>query len=417
MKENKSLELKEKITNTFLKTVSAYANFGDGIIQFGITDQGVIVGIENAESACLDLENRINDSISPVPDYEMTIDSRTGVITLAVKEGHFKPYFYKSKAYKRNDTATIEVDRIELNRLIMEGENLPYDELVSRDSVFHFSVLEEKMKSRLGINAINSDILRTLGLLKPDGKYSNAGALLADENSFYGIDCARFGDSIDIILDRETFDRKSILKQYDEAVSLYRKYYQYDEINGSIRKTVEIIPEKAFREAIANALVHRTWDINSHIRIAMFKDRIEIFSPGGLPKGITSEEYLMGQVSVLRNPIIGSVFFRLNIIESFGTGIQRMNAAYAESKVKPIHEFSQNSIKVTLPVISMGTDLTDDEMMVYNSIGRTGKASSQIAKDSGFGKNKTLNLLRGLVEKGYITKTGSGRGTKYLRNS
>ncbi len=80
------------------------------------------------------------------------------------------------------------------------------------------------------------------------------------------------------------------MKQYDEAVALYRKYYQYDEITGAIRKTVELIPEKAFREATANALVHRAWDVNSHIRVAMFKDRIEIFSPGGLPKGITEDD-------------------------------------------------------------------------------------------------------------------------------
>ena len=68
MKENHSFEVKERITNTFLKTVSAYANFGDGIIQFGITDDGTVIGIEDADDVCLDIENRINDSISPVPD-------------------------------------------------------------------------------------------------------------------------------------------------------------------------------------------------------------------------------------------------------------------------------------------------------------------------------------------------------------
>ena len=216
---------------------------------------------------------------------------------------------------------------------------------------------------------------------------------MADENSFYGIDCARFGDSIDIILDREIFEHKSILKQYDEAVTLYRKYYQYDEIEGALRKTVELIPEKAFREAIANALVHRTWDVNSHIRIAMFKDRLEVFSPGGLPKGITQEEYLNGQVSVLRNPIVASVFFRLNIIESFGTGVRRMNMAYAESRAKPRHEFSTHAIKVVLPVVSGGEELSEDEAIIYNSMNRLGKSSSQIAKTVGFGKNKTLKLL------------------------
>ena len=68
MKETRS---KERVTNTFLKTVSAYANFGDGIIRFGITDDGKFVGIEDAGNACLDIENRINDSISPVPDYRI----------------------------------------------------------------------------------------------------------------------------------------------------------------------------------------------------------------------------------------------------------------------------------------------------------------------------------------------------------
>ena len=254
-------------------------------------------------------------------------------------------------------------------------------------------------------------------MLGADGKYKNAGALLADENSFYGIDCARFGDSIDIILDREIFEHKSVLKQYDEAVALYRKYYQYDEIEGALRKTVELIPEKAFREAIANALVHRTWDVNSHIRIAMFKDRLEVFSPGGLPKGITQEEYLNGQVSVLRNPIVASVFFRLNIIESFGTGVQRMNMAYAESRAKPRHEFSTHAIKVVLPVVSGGEELSEDEAIIYNSMNRLGKSSSQIAKTVGFGKNKTLKLLVALEEKGYVTKLGNGRGIKYLIKS
>ena len=417
MKENRSFEMKEKITNTFLKTVSAYANFGDGIIRFGITDDGTIVGIEDADNACLDIENRINDSISPVPDYQISVQNNTNVITLEVKEGIYKPYYYKSKAYKRNDTATIEVDRLELNRLILEGENRSYDELSSDVKGLEFTVLEDKMKAQLGIRSITADILRTIGILDADGKYNNAGVLLADKNEFCGIDCTRFGETIDIILDREIFEHRSILKQYDEVIDLYRKYYQYDEIKGAVRKTVETIPEKAFRETIANALVHRAWDVRSHVRAAMYEDRIEVFSPGGLPKGITREEYLNGQISVLRNPIIGSVFFRLNIIESFGTGVQRINAAYAGSRVKPAHEFSENMIKVTLPVLAPGGNLTGDEKIVYDNMDRIGKTSSKIADAAGFGKNKTLKLLVLLEKKGYVTKTGNGRGTKYRANS
>ena len=290
-----------------------------------------------------------------MPDYRISVDDDTNVITLEVKEGIYKPYYYKSKAYKRNDTATIEVDRLELNRLILEGEDRSYDELASDVKDLEFTILEGKMKEQLGISAISTDILRTIGVLGADGKYNNAGVLLADKNGTYGIDCVCFGETIDIILDREIFEHRSILKQYDEVIELYRKYYQYDEIKGAIRETVETIPEKAFRETIANALVHRAWDVRSHIRVAMYeRSALKFFHQEDCRKASPGRNISMDRSLALVNPIIGAVFFRLNIIESFGTGVQRINAAPAGSKAKPIHEFSENMIKVTLPVITSG---------------------------------------------------------------
>lgn len=82
---------------------------------------------------------------------------------------------------------------------------------------------------------------------------------------------------------------------------------------------VEKIPETAFREAIANALIHRVWDINLHIRVSMFDDRIEVVSPGGLTAGITAEEYLSGKLSILRNRNLANVFYRLRLVEIFET--------------------------------------------------------------------------------------------------
>ena len=94
---------------------------------------------------------------------------------------------------------------------------------------------------------------------------------------------------------------------------MFRQYYEYERIKGSTREKISLIPEEAFREAVASALVHRTWDIDSHVNIAMFQDRIRITSPGGLPRGVSEEEYLRGGISILRNPIIGNVFYRLYI--------------------------------------------------------------------------------------------------------
>lgn len=141
---------------------------------------------------------------------------------------------------------------------------------------------------------------------------------------------------------------------------------------------------------------------------------MELISPGGLPNGLTEEEYLNGQMSVLRNPIIGNVFLRLQHIERFGTGVKRINKAYVSSRVKPRFEVYQNSVKVMLPVLKAELDLGADEKAVYDLfIPNAEISSSYVVKKTGFGKTKVTKLLKSLVEEGYIKITGNGRSTRY----
>ena len=226
MRESRTLEYKESITNTFLKTVSAFANYGSGEIIFGIADDGRIIGIPDPKASCLDIENRINDSIDPVPEYTLSINEKTSVITLKVQEGLHKPYLYKAKAYRRNDSATIAVDRLELARLILEGQNTSYEELPASDQSLSFQILEEKLKAVLQIDSFTKDTLKTLELFREGSGFNRAGELLSDRNGYPGIDAVRFGDSINIILDRETYEHTSILKQFDSALEMFRKYYE-----------------------------------------------------------------------------------------------------------------------------------------------------------------------------------------------
>ena len=111
MKKSKVRELKEVINNTFLKTVSAFANFNTGQIIFGVTDNGKVLGVDNPQQACLDIENKINDTIKPKPEYSFSVNKNTNVITLNVEEGIYKPYLYKGKAYRRSGSSTVEVDQ------------------------------------------------------------------------------------------------------------------------------------------------------------------------------------------------------------------------------------------------------------------------------------------------------------------
>ena len=98
MRETRILEFKETITNTFLKTVSAFSNYNGGTILFGVDDNGNVKGLPDVKQACLDIENKINDSISPQPNYTLEIQNNDQTIKLTVKSGLQKPYLYKSKA-------------------------------------------------------------------------------------------------------------------------------------------------------------------------------------------------------------------------------------------------------------------------------------------------------------------------------
>ena len=178
---------------------------------------------------------------------------------------------------------------------------------------------------------------------------------------------------------------------------------------------MEKIPEAAFREAIANALIHRAWDVDSHIRVSMFDDRIEIVFPGGLPSGITAEEYLSGKLSVLRNRNLANVFYRLGFVEIFGTGITRIKQLYAEALMKPEFEVSENAIKIVLPVFEANLNLTEDERKIYKLLSKTMmKSISEIAPYVEFGKSKTTQLLKEMSQKGVVKIEGRGRGTKYV---
>ena len=416
MKESKELELKSTITNTFLKTVSAFSNYNTGKIIFGIDDNGKIIGLENIEELCLDLENKINDNISPKPDFRFIKDTKKNIITLIVEEGFNKPYLYKGKAYKRNDTSTVEVDKVELNRLTLLGLNQYYEELKARKQDLEFKVLKKELEEKLSLKDFSKDILKTLNLYDDKNGYNNAAELFADKNSFSGIDIAKFGKSINEILDRNLFVNISIISQFQKTLEVFNRYYKYEQILGSERIKKELIPEKAFRETIANALIHRTWDVNSNIRISMYEDKIEVSSPGGLPSGISEKEYLNGQIFQLRNPILANIFFRLKYIEMFGTGIRRINESYKNYAVKPAFEIFENSIKITLPIITTKLFLTTDEKIVMDILEKGAiLSSSEILKMTEFKKDKLNRLLKKLIQKNYIDVIGNGRGTKYLK--
>ena len=416
MRETATLEFKQQLSKSYLKTVSAYANYGTGKIIFGIADDGTPVGLADPQDTCLRIEHAINDSIDPVPRFELAIEGDTRTVTLTVHEGPDKPYLSSGRAYRRTDTSTVEVSRLEYGRLVLTGEHVSFDALVAKEQDLAFGHLEKELASKLGLKPLDQNSLISLELMTPSGEYCNAAALLADSNHFPSIDIARFGESINIINARHTFEHMSVLEQMQRTLEVFDTYYAYEEIVGFERIAKTLVPREAFREAIANALVHRCWDVRANIKVGMFADRIEITSPGGLPAGITEELYLAGGPSVARNPILANVFFRLGHIERFGTGIPRILDEYAHETVSPSFALRDSSITVMLPVTVLENVTLDEEAILAVLAKGSALTRSQISEKTQLSKSKAIRTLNALVEKGLVTKVGEGRSVRYERN-
>ena len=246
--------------------------------------------------------------------------------------------------------------------------------------------------------------------------YNRAAEFLADSNRCPGVDLVRFGESINVIREHKTVHHVSVLTAFDRAYSMYQSNYQYEQIQGMKREKVEIVPSGAFREAVANALIHRTWDTASEVRIAMYDDRIDISSPGGLPAGISKSEYLSGRVSLLRNPFIARGFARLHIVEGIGMGVQRIRNAYQDSPIRPSFIVTENTIGIILPVIEQSLDLPDHDQAVYDYLCRVPSAAiSEIMEATTYGKTRVTAILKRLTEQSLIERTENGRATRYRK--
>jgi len=331
--ENKNVEYKQEYTKTLLKTVSAFANYNDGLIIIGINDKGEVTGVSNVNHAKEQIENAIYDSILPNPYFEIETDIYEGKTILIIKvfKSENTPYTYKGKAYKRVAITTREVDLYEYNELVLSGKNLTYDEMQIDDKELDLSILSNRLRKTLGISEVDNNVLTSLGLFK-SGKFNIAAKLFSDNNNIGKVTLLRYSDSVESIKDRIDLQNMSILIQFDKCVDFYYKHVNKQEkIDGAYRKTIEEIPLVAYREAIANAICHRDYNKQANVKVEIFDDRIEVTSPGGLPIGISYEDFIDGRISIPRNKIVAEIFYRLKLIEKIATG-KAINFNYIDNK-------------------------------------------------------------------------------------
>ena len=274
----------------------------------------------------------------------------------------------------------------------------------------------EKIFKKLGIE-FGKVQKKTLGLIGEDNLYTNLGLLLSDQCS-HTLKIAVFEGK-----DKTTFkDRKeftgSLLKQITEAfeyIDLVNKTKATFE--GLLRKDERDYPVEAIREALLNAIVHREYSFGASTLINIYDDRMEFLSIGGIVTGLSLEAIMLG-ISQSRNERLSNVFYRLRLIEAFGTGIQKIVKSYIDYKVKPEFTAEKGAFVVILPNIHFvdekeKIELTDGQEMIIKHLSTGEKTRKELEKLIGLGQTRVTNLLRELQDLELVEKIKVGRKVIY----
>ena len=427
--ESETVELKRQYVDTIAKSVVAFANTAGGVIYVGIEDDGQVIGLDNGDNDLLRVTNLIRDTICP--DVTLftkaiceTIDGKT-VIKIAVEKGTSSPYYLRSKGirpegvYVRQGTASVPASGTAIRNMIKTTDGDKYEDSRSLEQELTFQAAEKEF----GLRKVpfGTQQMRTLKLISPSGIYTNLALLLSDQ-CMHTIKMAVFQGGT-----KETFRTRielegSILKQMNEAYEFLDRYNQlHAEIRGLYRVDTRDYPEEALRESLLNTIVHREYSLSGSTLISIFDNRIEFISLGGLALGITLNDALFG-VSLSRNEHLANVFYRLELIEAFGTGIPKMLRSYEGQPVKPLIETSDNAFKITLPNInnpvisSEDPLLTPEEKAVLELAQTDGFVRQEVEKALGIRQGAATRLIRKMLEAKLLKTSGKGKNVRYYRN-
>ncbi|MCD8077537.1 MAG: AAA family ATPase [Lachnospiraceae bacterium] len=305
--------------------------------------------------------------------------------------------------------------------MIKETDGDHFEEMRSLEQELTFQTTAEEFAERkLAFGPLQ---MRSLGITSQDGIHTNLGLLLSDQ-CVHTIKAAVFeGTTQNEFKDRKEFTG-SLLKQMNDV-------YEYIDFRNPVHSTFDklrridqrSIPEVAVREALLNLLIHREYAFRASALISLYSDRIEFVSVGGLVSGVTLNDVMMG-ISVCRNMNLANVFYRLELIEAYGTGIRKIMEAYEGTNLTPQIEASDNVFKITLPSLTApreekpltytsGSEKDKEEKLIL-SLQRQGTIRRKDAESLlGESQSSCGRLLKKLTGSGKIVREGNGKNTFY----
>jgi len=440
--ESKTLEFKETMPTplAIAKTACAFSNAGGGTILIGVEDKNkTITGIDEQEIHILEekIANIVYTIVEPTPSNHITIHNVDGklILKIDVFPGSLKPYHLKSKGelegtFIRVGSTNRKADIETIEELRRQRMNINFDETSVIDASLedlHTRNIEFYLKKREEVRDIprvephTKFLIKIKAIQQQNGSIhpTAAGILLFSsepEKYIPGaiIKCARFkGTEMDEFLDQKII-KGSLFLQIEETIAFFKKNVKRGaKIEGIYRKEEYEYPETAIREAVVNAICHRDYSRKgADIKFAIFDDRIEITSPGGLLPQISLSDLGTG-VSELRNKIIGRIFNETGLIEGWGTGIRRIRKQIEEKGLVP-PEFRENNgfFKVIIynEPLQEHFEIDKDEKEIIVYIQKHGKAGTKdLEKVLGISKATIKRKIRTLTENGYLIWKGKSK--------
>lgn len=352
--ETNRIENKEQLNEDFEQEVIAFLNYKEGgIIYVGINKNGQVVGVENTDLTQLQIKDRIKNNIQPstLGLFDVTVETieNKEVIKVIISSGTEKPYYLRKKGrtpegcYIRIGSSKERMTERMIEEMFARRIKNSLKEIESPRQDLTFRQLKIHYEGNGMI--LNDNFARNLNLLTDEGKYNYNAYLLADENNI-SIKLVKYlGTSKMELIENQEYGYCCLItatQRILDRLTAENTVYAKIEYNG--RKQVEMIDSKALKEAVINAMVHSDYTLSTTPIIELYSDRIEITSGGGLPQGLSQEEFLEG-VTAPRNKELIRVFKDVDLIENIGSGVLRILDAYDKNCFKFMEHFLRVSFK------------------------------------------------------------------------
>ena len=433
--------MKGTLPDSIPKEIVAFANTEGGELYVGIRNDGSVVGVADPDDVMTRISNVAHDTILPdvMPFIQIRPIEMEGkqVVKTTIAVGTERPYYLAKEGLKpkgvfvRRGSACIPLNEAGIREMIMETSGKSYEECRSMNQELTFETLQAEMAAR-NIE-FGTAQMKTLKMIGSDGLYTNLALLLSDQCA-HTIKVAVFqGTDNAVFRERKEFSG-SVLKQLNDAYQFLDFFNKTEATFTGLRRTDQRdYPEETVREALLNSIIHRDYLFSGSSIINMFDDHIEFISLGGLVRGISMEAIFMG-VSQSRNPNLAAIFYRLGLVESYGTGIRKIMRLYQGFDHQPVFKAAEGAFAVELFNQNENTknegnsaaegvdrqtepvpEIEEIRTAVYQKAKELGRVTrKEVEEEFGFGSTKAFKVLKALCDAGLLIQQKYGNRTVYV---